>query len=354
MLRALRPLPDAVWGAGPPRGGRASVDVRVDRRGGAGRAAPGRRARRGDLLGDRYHRVRTRRGSVVQTGRDQERGVVRRKAPVAQRQHVLEPIRSRARGPGRVDDRIRRKPVAVMQPRRRDRRGVERRVDLAPRPRPPPRRSPSAARRGSGAPAGGGGCRATRPPHTATSPLAASVSASSPPERRPRSRSLARRAAAQLVPALLGEVQRDMSGRSVQPGSPRRASTSPPGSTARSTARSRSAAAARIARTAAAMCARLERLVPSLVARVGVHRAGAGGDARPRVRGQLVRRARDAGARSPFRQAWRTMPPARTPRPAAPRRSGTSSACRPAGSAERGGEVADEPAGRRQRVQAAR
>ena len=91
--------------------------------------------------------------------------------------------------------------------------------------------------------------------------------------------------------------------------------------------------AARSARTAAAMCAGSSVSWPSS------SRGCTCSETTPAATHALASAASSSGvrgtpvSRSPFRQAWRTMPPGRTPRPAAPRRSGTSSACRPRGSA---------------------
>ena len=138
----------------------------------------------------------------------------------------------------------------------------------------------------------------------------------------------------QLAPALLGQVQRDEV-RTLGPlrDRPRPRVDVAAGDPQPGRERDLHAGTAAAARGPRRRCARGSSVsCPSGVARV---RRGA--TPRPRRRTRAPPRASSSGergtpvSRSPFRQAWRTMPPGRTPRPAAPRRSGTSSACRPSG-----------------------
>ena len=223
-----------------------------------------------------------------------------------------------------------------MQPRRRDRGGVERGVDLArqrdrlvgvlrarldedamhrrvmARPaRPCPRSRPGRSRRAPRRRA------RSRRPASIPIPRSASSAASS---RQPSSERFSETRSGRSVHS---EIARgagvDVAARDPEPGRERDLDAR----------RGRAQRA-----TAAAMSAGSSVSWPSASRGWACSETRAGGDAR-----RAPSAASSAGvsgtpaSRSPFRQAWRTMPPGRTPRRAAPRRSGTSSACRPAGSA---------------------
>ena len=124
------------------------------------------------------------------------------------------------------------------------------------------------------------------------------------------------------------------SGRSVQPAmAAARASTSPP-VIHRPVVSEISTRSGRSARTTAAVAAGSSVSWPSASRGWAWIETAPARDTGTRVRGQLLRRERDARVAVAVQAGLEeAMPPGRTPRPAAPRRSGTSSACRPAGSA---------------------
>ena len=327
MAAELHVVPHATTGGWTIRtGGRARV-VRDPGRGAAGGAQSGRSRRHAGVparpLSPRALAARARSG-VAQDGLHDERRVVGSAAPVGEREDVLEadPDLAADRHGGvehRPGGRALRRGAAAA-------RGRTTRSSAASMSRAIATASSAFSERGS---------TSTRRTWT---PLSARISAS---RGRPHARLDPDPARGdqlgQLAPALLGQVERD----EVRRGGPAReisrarASTSPP--VIHSPVENESSmpgAAARSARTAAAMSRGVERLVAVAVARVRVQRAP-----RPRRRTPAPRPPAPSGERgtpvswSPFRQAWRTMPPGRRRGPAAARRPGTSSACRPTGSA---------------------
>ena len=267
--------------------------------------------------------------SVAQDRLHDERRVVGRAAPVGEREHVLEADPDLAAAAARRRRAPPRSPAPTPWCRRgaRTTARVQRGVDLARHRDRLARRSPSAARR---ARAGTWQRRSAEPrPSRQRSRARVHTPASIPIPR-------AASSVGELAPALLGQVERDEV-RQLGPArrsAAARASTSPP--VIHSPVESEISipgAAARSARTAAATSAASSDSWPSRVARVGVERRRARGDARSRGLGA----ARPASAGRPAVavavQAGLEdhAPGSARRRRAAPRRSGTSSACRRSG-----------------------